>query len=131
MTELTNLGCQAANLGLLLCSIVLCAALVERASFALLRRFVKTAANARGLFGCFSWVGGTAPMFGILGTVFGIMLAFQGATSGTGLDQGRLLQGIAIALSTTGIGLVEAIVAMTGRALFHRTTATALQRCTR
>ena len=57
-------------------------------------------------------VGSTAPFVGLLGTVFGIVNAFQGmATSGTG-GITAIAAGIAEALIATGFGLLVAIPAV-------------------
>ena len=62
-----------------------------------------------------SWIGTvakTAPMLGLLGTVTGMILAFEKiatASAQGGLDPGSLAQEIAIALNTTAVGLVVAI----------------------
>ncbi|MEZ5942782.1 MAG: MotA/TolQ/ExbB proton channel family protein [Planctomycetaceae bacterium] len=62
-----------------------------------------------------SWIGTiskTAPMLGLLGTVSGMILAFEKiatASAEGGLDPGSLAQEISFALFTTAIGLVIAI----------------------
>ena len=53
---------------------------------------------------------GIAPMFGILGTVSGIILSFKGM-SGSMPDTNMMVSGISVSMLTTAIGL---IVALTG-----------------
>jgi len=56
-----------------------------------------------------------APLVGILGTVWGMIIAFGGMAlglaAGVGLDGERLTEGISRALVTTGAGLAVAIPA--------------------
>src|SRR5204863_4159283 len=57
--------------------------------------------------------GATAPCVGLLGTVFGVVNAFQGmAASGGGQSLQAITGGVAEALVTTGIGLMVAIPAV-------------------
>jgi biopolymer transport protein ExbB len=57
--------------------------------------------------------GATAPFVGLLGTVFGVVNAFQGmAASGGGQSLQAITGGVAEALVTTGIGLMVAIPAV-------------------
>jgi biopolymer transport protein ExbB/TolQ len=57
--------------------------------------------------------GATAPFVGLLGTVFGVVNAFQGmAASGGGQSLQAITGGVAEALVTTGIGLLVAIPAV-------------------
>ncbi|MEM7200441.1 MAG: MotA/TolQ/ExbB proton channel family protein [Planctomycetota bacterium] len=111
--------------GLYLCSMMLLAAILERALFALFAaRCVRTAAAARGLFEGFRWVAAVAPLFGILGTVAGIMVSFRGE----GFEPDRLLRGIGLSLWTTGLGLLAAILALSMRSLFVGVTERAIDR---
>ncbi len=71
-----------------------------------------TAEQKRGL-SVLATTGATAPFVGLLGTVFGIINAFQGmASSGGGGSLASITGGIAEALVTTGIGLLVAIPAV-------------------
>ncbi len=115
---------QSVSHGVLaLCSVLLVAALTERAIFLVLLRGDRRPlpAAARGLYGMLAWVGGIAPMAGLLGTVTGIMQSFAGARA-DGFDQERLVSGIGLALTATAAGLLLAMAAFSGRALFGRRT---------
>jgi biopolymer transport protein ExbB/biopolymer transport protein TolQ len=57
-------------------------------------------------------VGSTAPFVGLLGTVFGIINAFQGMASSGGAGITAIAAGIAEALIATGFGLLVAIPAV-------------------
>ncbi|HTR20317.1 MAG TPA: MotA/TolQ/ExbB proton channel family protein [Gemmatimonadales bacterium] len=71
-----------------------------------------TAEQKRGL-SILATTGATAPFVGLLGTVFGIINAFQGmASSGGGGSLASITGGISEALVTTGIGLLVAIPAV-------------------
>ena len=112
--------------GLAACSVVLVGALLERTLFwVLFARRVRREGAAIGLFGGFRWVSAVAPLFGILGTVAGIMQAFQ---SGEELEPGTLLNGIGTSLWTTGLGLLAAIFSVTLRHTFVAMTERALLR---
>lgn len=117
---------------LVLCSFLLVAALAERALFVVfLRRNRRPLpATARGLYGVLAWVGGIAPMAGLLGTVTGIMQSFAGARA-AGFDQEQLVSGIGLALTATAAGLLLAMGAFSGRALFGRRTDEATQAAAR
>ena len=52
-----------------------------------------------------------APMLGILGTVIGIIQAFAGM-KGDAPDTGVMVSGISVAMTTTAIGLVVALVSL-------------------
>lgn len=54
-------------------------------------------------------VGSTAPFVGLFGTVFGVINAFKGMSSGAG-GLGPVSKGISEALITTGVGIGVAIV---------------------
>lgn len=122
VSAFANFGGLTSFAGLAMCSTLLLAAFLERVWSLARRDISRDAVDALGLFGCFAWVGAAAPLFGILGTVFGIMIAFGRGGAGDAVQVDDVLRGIAIALSTTAIGLVEALVALVGRALFHRAT---------
>ena len=87
-------------------------------------------AAARGLYGVFAWIGGIAPMAGLLGTVTGIMLSFTGH-GGQPDDQDRMMRGVGLALSATAVGLLLAMAALSGRAVFGRRTEELEQRAER
>ncbi len=55
--------------------------------------------------------GGIAPMFGILGTVAGIIMSFDGM-SGAMPDTGVMVSGISVSMTTTVIGLVVSILCL-------------------
>lgn len=57
-------------------------------------------------------VGATAPFVGLLGTVFGIINAFEGMASSGGAGITAIAAGIAEALIATGFGLIVAIPAV-------------------
>lgn len=57
-------------------------------------------------------IGSVAPMVGLLGTVSGMIKAFQGLSAGGGADAERMAANISEALVTTASGLVIAIPAM-------------------
>ncbi len=60
-------------------------------------------------------VAGAAPMIGFLGTVIGMILAFQEmASSGGQADMGALASGIYTAMTTTVAGLIVGIIAYIG-----------------
>lgn len=63
----------------------------------------------------FLWIlelcSGIAPMFGILGTVAGIIVSFQGM-SGDMPDTGVMVAGISVSMLTTAIGLIVALFAL-------------------
>jgi hypothetical protein len=118
---------------LALCSTLLLSALLERALFLTFRPRRANRplpAQARGLYGAFAWVGGIAPMAGLLGTVTGIMQSFAGSGEGRP-DQAQLMAGIGFALTATAIGLLLAMGAFSGRALFGRRTDELIQAAAR
>jgi len=60
-------------------------------------------------------VAGAAPMIGFLGTVIGMIIAFQEmATSGGQAEMGSLAEGIYTAMTTTVAGLIVGIIAYIG-----------------
>jgi biopolymer transport protein ExbB len=73
----------------------------------------------RGL-GCFSFIGTTAPLLGLLGTITGLMRAFaQMELRGAAADISYLSGGIREAMITTATGLVTAICALGCARLFE------------
>ena len=71
-----------------------------------------TSAEMKKGLGALATIGSTAPFIGLLGTVMGIVNAFQGmATTGSG-GIGAIAAGIAEALLTTAFGLLVAIPAV-------------------
>ena len=65
-------------------------------------------------------LGNIAPMIGLFGTVYGMILAFQELVAGGGqADPGELASGISTALVTTFWGLVVAIPALAAYALIR------------
>jgi len=76
------------------------------------RSSMRTVADLRRGLGALATVGSTAPFVGLLGTVAGIITAFQAmAASGSG-GLGTVSAGIAEALATTAFGLLVAIPAV-------------------
>jgi biopolymer transport protein ExbB/TolQ len=76
------------------------------------RSSMRTVADLRRGLGALATVGSTAPFVGLLGTVAGIITAFQAmAATGSG-GLGSVSAGIAEALVTTAFGLVVAIPAV-------------------
>jgi biopolymer transport protein ExbB/TolQ len=76
------------------------------------RSSVRTVADLRRGLGALATVGSTAPFVGLLGTVAGIITAFQAmAATGSG-GLGSVSAGIAEALVTTAFGLLVAIPAV-------------------
>ncbi|MEX0891872.1 MAG: MotA/TolQ/ExbB proton channel family protein [Gemmatimonadota bacterium] len=70
-----------------------------------------------GLSGGMVWlaiISVTAPLLGLLGTVIGVMVAFQGIVAGGSANIASVAPGIAEALITTAFGLVAAIPAAIG-----------------
>ncbi len=76
------------------------------------RSSMRTVADLRRGLGALATVGSTAPFVGLLGTVAGIITAFQAmAATGSG-GLGSVSRGIAEALVTTAFGLLVAIPAV-------------------
>ncbi len=74
----------------------------------------------RGLF-ILEIVIGAAPLIGLLGTVAGLITVFSGISPETSLpDPGIFVQGIALALTTTMLGLSIAIPALVGFSYLNR-----------
>jgi biopolymer transport protein ExbB len=85
---------------------------VELAKRELTRHAEATTAELRRGFGVLASVGSIAPFVGLLGTVVGIIAAFEGiAKEGSG-GLGAVSAGIAEALVVTALGLVVAIPAV-------------------
>jgi biopolymer transport protein ExbB len=57
-------------------------------------------------------VGSNAPYLGLLGTVLGIMLTFYNMGLDAAMDTGRIMTGLALALKSTAVGLVVALVSV-------------------
>lgn len=57
-------------------------------------------------------VGSNAPYIGLLGTVLGIMLTFYNMGMDAGMDTGKIMAGLALALKATAVGLVVALIAV-------------------
>jgi biopolymer transport protein ExbB len=68
---------------------------------------------------------GAAPLVGLLGTVVGLVQVFDKISIETGAaNQAAFSQGIALALSTTVIGLIIAIPCLVGNGYLQRTVET-------
>lgn len=79
----------------------------------------REAAALRGRIRPLTVLGNVGPLVGLLGTVFGMIMAFKTASQG-GLGKAELLAaGIYVALETTVAGLIIAIPAMMTAAFFH------------
>jgi biopolymer transport protein ExbB len=55
---------------------------------------------------------GIAPLMGLVGTIYGLIMLFGGMSSANGVDSAKFAQGISIALNATLLGLVVAIPAL-------------------
>lgn len=87
-----------------------------------LKAFARLQVNEmeRGLF-VLEIVIAAAPLIGLLGTVTGLVGVFSGFSETTGMpDPAAFVEGIALALSTTVLGLSIAIPALVGNALLFR-----------
>src|SRR5439155_2892061 len=85
---------------------------VESVARALERQAQREVQSLKRGLGVLATVGSTAPFVGLLGTVMGIITAFQSmAASGSG-GLGTVSNGIAEALITTAFGLLVAIPAV-------------------
>ena len=82
---------------------------IEAAERALQRAHIDEDASLRRGFGILATTGATCPFVGLVGTIFGIIGAFQSMASGGG-DLDKLLVPIAEALVATAIGIAVAIV---------------------
>ncbi len=64
---------------------------------------------------------GSAPLLGLLGTVTGLVQVFSGTSIDTGMpDQEAFIAGVALALTTTMIGLSVAIPSLVAYNIFQR-----------
>lgn len=82
---------------------------IEAAERALQRVSIAEDAALRKGFGILATTGATCPFVGLVGTIFGIIGAFQAMADGGG-DMDKLLLPIAEALIATAIGIAVAIV---------------------
>lgn len=64
-------------------------------------------------------IGSAAPLLGFIGTVAGMIEAFQTIANSTNISVGLVAGGISKALITTGFGLIVAVVCILGEHLFH------------
>lgn len=55
---------------------------------------------------------GIAPLMGLVGTIYGLILLFSGMNAGGTVDSAKFAQGISVALNATLLGLVVAIPAL-------------------
>ncbi len=70
--------------------------------------------------GYLALIGTVAPMFGLLGTVYGMIASFRAVAEQAGyLQPGKLAGGIYTALTTTLLGLMVAIPAMSAYVYFR------------
>ena len=63
---------------------------------------------------------GVAPLLGLVGTIFGLMVLFENFGAVTGMDNAGLARGIAIALNTTLLGLLIAIFSLVAWSYYNR-----------
>ncbi|WP_269538956.1 MotA/TolQ/ExbB proton channel family protein [Cerasicoccus fimbriatus] len=81
---------------------------------------LETARLERGMF-ILDIVVGAAPLLGLLGTVTGLIDVFSGIDPSSGMpDPTQFMQGIAMALTTTMLGLSIAIPALVGASYLNR-----------
>lgn len=81
---------------------------------------LETARLERGMF-VLDIVVGAAPLLGLLGTVMGLIDVFSGIDPESGMpDPTQFMQGIALALTTTMLGLAIAIPALVGNSYLSR-----------
>jgi biopolymer transport protein ExbB/TolQ len=75
-------------------------------------------------------VGNIATMLGLLGTVYGLILAFEGLGDASAVERAtRLSEGIATAMSTTAYGLIVGIPALALHALLDGRARSVLALC--
>ena len=86
--------------------------LIDAAYRAIERETLMTTANFKKGLGSLATIGATAPFIGLLGTVVGIINAFQGMAMTGGGGLGAVSAGISEALITTAVGLFVAIPAV-------------------
>jgi biopolymer transport protein ExbB len=55
---------------------------------------------------------GIAPLLGLVGTIYGLIMLFGSMNSGSAVDNAKFAQGISVALNATLIGLLVAIPAL-------------------
>lgn len=82
---------------------------IEAAERAITRMTIDEEADLRKGFGILATTGATCPFVGLVGTIFGIIGAFQAMADGGG-DLDKLLVPIAEALVATAIGITVAII---------------------
>ncbi|MGB0370408.1 MAG: MotA/TolQ/ExbB proton channel family protein [Opitutales bacterium] len=81
---------------------------------------LEVARMERGLF-ILDIVIAAAPLLGLLGTVTGLVTVFENVSAETGLpDPSGFIEGVALALTTTILGLAVAIPALVGNSYLHR-----------
>ncbi|MEM7671831.1 MAG: MotA/TolQ/ExbB proton channel family protein [Verrucomicrobiota bacterium] len=81
---------------------------------------LEVARMERGMF-ILDIVIAAAPLMGLLGTVTGLVTVFENVSAETGLpDPSGFIEGVALALTTTILGLAVAIPALVGNSFLHR-----------
>ncbi|HMJ92026.1 MAG TPA: MotA/TolQ/ExbB proton channel family protein, partial [Candidatus Acidoferrum sp.] len=55
---------------------------------------------------------GIAPLMGLVGTIYGLIMLFGSMNAGTAVDNAKFAQGISVALNATLMGLMIAIPAL-------------------
>ncbi len=74
--------------------------------------------------------GNIATMLGLLGTIYGLILAFQGLSDASSVERAvRISEGIATAMTTTAWGLIVGIPALAAHALVEGKAARELAWC--
>ena len=91
----------------------------ELASREMARQLEAVGADLRRGFGVLASVGSVAPFVGLLGTVVGIITAFQGLSSDGGGGLSSVAGGISEALVATAVGLMVAIPSVVAFNLFN------------
>ncbi len=77
-------------------------------------------AEVRQRIGLLSMVGNVATMLGLLGTVYGLILAFSGMADASAIERNaQLSEGIATAMATTAWGLMVGIPALAAHHLIE------------
>mgnify|MGYP001603270738 CR=1 FL=1 len=76
------------------------------------RQLLSTGSSLRRGMGVLATIGSTAPFVGLVGTVFGVMNAFEQIAAGGAGGLGKVSAGIAEALVTTAVGIGVAIPAV-------------------
>jgi biopolymer transport protein ExbB len=63
---------------------------------------------------------GIAPLMGLVGTIYGLIVLFGSMNTGAGVDSAKFAEGISIALNATLLGLLIAIPALIGWSYYSK-----------